>query len=108
MNVNRKVHLHVDIDPTINLVMIRMSMYYLADLKDRKPLGTKYFVSRDLKIEKVILFFNDFNPDEDQIGFEMSVDGGNGGDNVRCSNSTPNMALKWVLIMMFMMILELK
>lgn len=104
MWVNRKVHLYIDANLTANHVMIETSMHYLDDLKDSKPSWTKNFVTYNLEIEKVILYFNDFSPDENEIGFETSVDGG----VVRCSSSGSNMVLKWVLIMMFTMILELK
>jgi hypothetical protein len=78
-----------------------MPMHYSSNFEDDKPSGIKYFVAHDLEVEKVILYFDDISPDNDEMGSEICVDidvdsddNGNGNDNVKYSSSDPNVGYK--------------
>jgi len=76
-------------------------MPYSSNFEDDKQSGTKYFVAHDLEVEKVILYFDDISPDNDEMGSEICVDidvdsDDNGYDNgnVKYSSSDPNVGYK--------------
>jgi hypothetical protein len=76
-----------------------MPMLYSSNFEDDKPSETKYFVAHDLEVEKVILYFDDISPDNDEMGSEISVDidvdsDDNSNGNVKYSSSDPNVGYK--------------